>query len=57
LLFVLVAVVISKAPFGGLAEKAFILDRNVWALLLALLIFNSQKAQSQGRIWATPAER
>jgi Protein of unknown function (DUF998) len=57
LLFVLVAVAISKAPFGGLAEKAFILDRNVWALLLALLIFNSQKAQSQGRIWATPAER
>jgi hypothetical protein len=57
LLIVLVAVVISKAPFGGLAEKAFILDRNVWALLLAVLIFNSQKVQSQGRIWATPAER
>jgi hypothetical membrane protein len=57
LLIVLIAVVISKAPFGGLAEKAFILDRNVWALLLAVLIFNSQKARSQGRIWATPAER
>jgi hypothetical membrane protein len=48
LLIVLVMVVASKAPFGGLAEKAFILDRNVWALLLAALIFNSP-AQRRNR--------
>jgi hypothetical protein len=50
LLVVLVAVVISKAPYGGLAEKAFILDRNVWALLLAVLVFNSPEAQSHASI-------
>jgi hypothetical protein len=44
LLVVLVAVVLSKEPFGGLAEKAFILDRNVWTLLIGLLVFNSPAA-------------
>lgn len=44
LLGILVAVVVTKAPFGGLAEKAFILDRNVWALALALLALNSPGA-------------
>jgi len=32
-----VLVVVSKAPVGGLAEKAFILDRNIWRLTLAIL--------------------
>jgi hypothetical protein len=41
LLVVLVGVVISKAAFGGLAEKLFILDRNVWALALGILAFNA----------------
>lgn len=41
LLVVLVGVVISKAPFGGLAEKLFILDRNVWALALGILAFKT----------------
>jgi hypothetical protein len=41
LLFVLIAVVVSKVPSGGVAEKAFILDRNIWALVLTLLAFNS----------------
>jgi hypothetical protein len=39
LLAALVGVVISKAPFGGLAEKLFILDRNVWALAMGVLAF------------------
>ena len=41
LLVVLVGVVISKAPFGGLAEKLFILDRNVWAVALGILAFRA----------------
>ncbi len=41
LLFALVGVVISKAPFGGLAEKLFILDRNFWALALGILAFRA----------------
>lgn len=45
LLVVLAAVVASKTPFGGLAEKAFILVRNIWALILALLAFNSPGKQ------------
>jgi hypothetical membrane protein len=49
LLIALVIVVASKAPFGGLAEKAFILDRNIWALLLALLVFNSPARDGPGR--------
>ena len=49
LLIVLVLVVVSKAPFGGLAEKAFILDRNIWALLLAVLVFNSPARDGPGR--------
>ena len=49
LLIVLVMVVVSKAPFGGLAEKAFILDRNVWALILAVLVFNSPARDGPGR--------
>jgi len=36
LLVLLVAVVVSKQPVGGLVEKSFILDRNVWSLLLAI---------------------
>jgi len=39
LLVALVGVVISKAPFGGVAEKLFLLDRNVWALALSVLVF------------------
>lgn len=39
LLAALVVVVATKAPIGGLAEKAFILDRDLWALLAALLAF------------------
>jgi hypothetical protein len=39
LLVVLVGVVISKVPYGGLAEKLFILDRNLWALSLGVLAF------------------
>jgi hypothetical membrane protein len=49
LLVVLAAVVISKAPFGGLAEKAFILDRNVWTLLLGVLVFNSRRTNAQSQ--------
>jgi hypothetical protein len=41
LLVALVGVVISEAPFGGLAEKLFILDRNVWALVLGVLAFRA----------------
>jgi Protein of unknown function (DUF998) len=41
LLLVLIVVVISKIPFGGLAEKAFILDRNIWSLLLAVLLLKA----------------
>ena len=37
LLVVLVGVVISKAPFAGLAEKLFILDRNVTLIHKATL--------------------
>ena len=44
LLIALVAVVVSRAPFGGLAEKAFILERNVWALVFATLAFKSPRA-------------
>ncbi|MEJ0097889.1 MAG: DUF998 domain-containing protein [Bauldia sp.] len=41
LLLALVAVLVSKRPVGGLAEKAFILDRNIWALLMALSALNA----------------
>jgi hypothetical protein len=41
LLVALVGVVISEAPFGGLAEKLFILDRNAWALALGVLAFRA----------------
>ena len=41
LFIVLVGVVVSKVPFGGIAEKAFILDRNIWALVVSVLAFNS----------------
>jgi uncharacterized protein DUF998 len=41
LFIVLVGVVVSKIPFGGIAEKAFILDRNIWALVVSVLAFNS----------------
>ena len=40
LLVVIAGIVASKAPFGGLAEKAFILDRNIWALIMGTLAFN-----------------
>jgi hypothetical protein len=49
LLVVLVGVVISKAPFGGLAEKLFILDRNVWALALGILAFKAPASAPHGR--------
>ena len=50
LLVVLVVVVASKAPVGGLAEKAFILDRNIWGLTLAVLIFKApRKLESRAR--------
>jgi hypothetical protein len=39
LLLVLFAVVAVKIPFGGLAEKLFVLDRNFWMLLVSGLIF------------------
>ena len=41
LLVALVAVVVSKAPFGGLAEKVFILERNIWGLTLGISIFRA----------------
>lgn len=41
LLMVLAAVVGAKIPFAGLAEKAFILDRNIWVLVVATLAFNA----------------
>lgn len=37
LLVVLVAVVVSRVPFGGVAEKVFIFDRNIWMLLVGVL--------------------
>jgi hypothetical protein len=50
LLVVLVLVVVSKAPIGGLAEKAFILDRNIWGLTLAVLVFKApRKVESPAR--------
>lgn len=45
LLLALVVVVVTKLPIGGLVEKAFILDRNIWAFLLAMLAFNAPSAQ------------
>jgi hypothetical protein len=36
LFVLLIAVVVAKLPIGGLVEKAFILDRNVWALVLTI---------------------
>jgi len=41
LLAVLIGVVVSKAPFGGVAENLFILDRNIWALALSVLAFRA----------------
>lgn len=38
LLLILIAVVASRVPFGGLAEKLYILNRSAWALLLAGLL-------------------
>jgi Protein of unknown function (DUF998) len=43
LLVALVLVIASKAPFGGFAEKAFIVVRNIWTLALALVAFNAPK--------------
>jgi hypothetical protein len=42
----LVAAVVAKLPIGGLIEKTFILDRNVWALLLAIVAFRVAAAPS-----------
>jgi hypothetical membrane protein len=47
LLVALAAVVVSKAPFGGLAEKAFIADRNLWALVIAVLALNSTRVSER----------
>jgi hypothetical protein len=41
LLVALVAVVVAKKPIGGLTEKAFILDRNVWAFILAIVVLRA----------------
>jgi hypothetical membrane protein len=49
LLVTLVAVVASKVPWGGLAEKGFILDRNVWALVVGVLAFRSPRTPRQVR--------
>jgi hypothetical protein len=43
-LVVLVAAVIAKLPIGGLIEKTFIVDRNVWAMLLAVVAFRAAAA-------------
>jgi len=45
LLVALVAVVVAKAPIGGLVEKTFILDRNVWALILAIVALRAPAAE------------
>jgi len=39
LLLILIGVVVAKAPYGGLAEKVFVLDRNLWMILLTGLAF------------------
>jgi hypothetical protein len=64
LFIVLVGVVASKVPFGGIAEKAFILDRNVWTLVVSVLAFNSQgrsasiiRSQTRYDVRATCAKR
>jgi hypothetical protein len=36
---ILIAVVVTKIPFGGLAEKLFVLDRNFWMLFVSGLMF------------------
>jgi hypothetical membrane protein len=46
LLLILVAVVVAKAPVGGLAEKTFILDRNVWGLILAIAILRAPSTRA-----------
>lgn len=43
----LIVVTGAKLPIGGGVEKAFILDRNIWALLLALVAYRG--ATSVGR--------
>jgi len=48
LLLILVAIVVARTPVGGLAEKAFILDRNVWSLILALAILRAPPAAATG---------
>lgn len=48
LLIGLVAVVVSKQPFGGITEKAFILDRNIWVLVVAIVAVTAP-VQSFGR--------
>jgi hypothetical protein len=47
ILAALVAVVIVKKPVGGLVEKAFILDRNLWALILAVLALRAPALQQR----------
>jgi len=41
LLVALIAVVGARLPIGGLTEKAFILDRNIWALVLAVAVLKA----------------
>ena len=47
LLVALIGVVISKAPFGGLAEKLYIFERNVWTLALAILALTAPTESSR----------
>ena len=47
LLLILVAIVVAMTPVGGLAEKVFILDRNVWSLILALAILRLPSAAAR----------
>lgn len=42
-LLVLVGVVVTKRPIGGLVEKTFILVRNIWALVLAIAVLRRSR--------------
>jgi len=46
LLVALIAVTVTRQPYGGLVEKAFILDRNAWALVLVVGLLQAP--------WAAP---
>ena len=44
ILLALVAVTVAKWPIGGLVEKSFIVDRNLWVLIVALDLLRSNAA-------------